>query len=179
MPVSTDYAPSGGISRSLIGKNICRPRRRSVPHKLSEPTGRANYDRHVASRLAATGIYPRIDQSIADLWIAHGLDWTGHRSFFEEPPRSSRNVSARAHHLCFGLAGLRIWRTSLRPGPFDGGRRRESVARCAQRSRRRPDLDFLRAPGFKGHPNRSTDDMAQIVCAAGYRSDFARRSDLG
>ncbi len=39
-----DYAPSGGISRSPIGKNICRTRRHE-PHRSAVRSGKVSYDR--------------------------------------------------------------------------------------------------------------------------------------
>src|SRR5438876_862055 len=44
-PAFTDCPLNGGISRSLTGKNICHPRRRSRQHKCARPIGKTNYDR--------------------------------------------------------------------------------------------------------------------------------------
>src|SRR5439155_786356 len=43
MQVFGDCAPSGGISRLLIGKNTCRTRRHE-PHRCTVPSGRVSYD---------------------------------------------------------------------------------------------------------------------------------------
>ena len=49
--------------------------------------------------LRQPGIHSCVAQSIAGLWLAHGLDWPRARFDFEEPPRSNRNPDARAHQL--------------------------------------------------------------------------------
>src|SRR6266702_3011747 len=65
-PAFTDCALNGGISRSLTGKNICRPRRRSRPHKCARPIGKTNYDRHVCFGICDTRNTSCVNQSIAD-----------------------------------------------------------------------------------------------------------------
>src|SRR6478735_12600582 len=100
------YALSGGISRSLVGKNTCRLKKQRVPHKLWKLTRKADCDRFDTPWFAAAGVCSRVAQSVAGLRLAYRLDWIAHRFFFQEPPRSDRHISFGTHQLALRLASL-------------------------------------------------------------------------